>query len=102
MPGGGLGEVKGGAQVDLYDSFPIVLAELECRSPADDAGIVDEYVETAEFRDALLYDFGGELRVGLEQIDVHGVEATALVPDQISGLSYGHDIQGCYVCAGFG
>jgi hypothetical protein len=30
------------------------------------------------------------------------MEATALVPDQISGLSYGHDIQGCYVCAGFG
>src|SRR5215208_7461810 len=66
VPGGGLREVEGGAQVDLYDSFPIFLAELERRSSADDASVVDEDVETSERAYAILDDIGGELRVALQ------------------------------------
>src|SRR5215211_4605817 len=66
VPGGGLGEVEGGAQVDLYDGLPIFLAELERRSSADDASIVDEDVETSERAYTFLDDIGGELRVSLQ------------------------------------
>src|SRR5215212_7850839 len=102
VPGGGLGEIEDGAQIDLYDGFPILLAELERRSATDDTSVVDEYVEASERAYTFLDDVGGELRVDLQQIDVHGVEAVALVLDHFSGLVYGDNIQGRNVCASFG
>jgi hypothetical protein len=102
VPGRGLGEVEGGAQVDLYDALPIVLAKLQRRSAADYTGVVDQYVEAPERANAFFYDIGGELRVCFEQIRVHGVEAATLVPDKVSGLFQRHDVKGGDVRSGFG
>jgi hypothetical protein len=102
VPGGGLGEVEGGAEVDLYDALPIFFSELDGRSPTDDASVVDQNVEPPERVHALLDDIGGEPGVYFEKIHVHGVETAALVLHQIPGLIYWCNVQAGHVGAGFG
>src|SRR3546814_3710563 len=60
----GLWDIEHAGQIDLDDALPILVAHLVPDGVAQDAGIVDDRVDAAEFGDRILDDARGILRIG--------------------------------------
>src|SRR3546814_7207573 len=65
-------------QIDLDDALPILVAHLVPDGVAQDAGIVDDRVDAAEFGDRILDDARGILRIG-DRSEEHTSELQSLM-----------------------
>lgn len=81
LPGDRLAEEEDRALIDLDDFVPIFLTEFEQRRSADDAGVVEQDVDAAEFLDRGIDNalHGGAFeQIGLDLADAASQRAHAL------------------------